>query len=410
MILVFIAGCPSKSKKKEVVNEKISEEVKIIDDVELAKNLFEKDKERINRELTKKEERYKSFFQTTLLLTKMIEKNPENCSLYAFRAYLAALGRSDKLLFPSLELLEKFNPQHWSTNLLIAYIYYQKWNDEKTMLYLNKTLDDYCSDKKNCSSSSDEVVRIISNVKERVKIDAEKRKNTLSKLELDNHPGCFFMELNQHENLDDEEVFWSGDCKNDLAEGNGILEYKISGSKYKVSMEKGYVDGDIEIEAKSGVKWKGKMKNGFRTGKWEYIKNGKVLSTVYYDHKDEGRANGKIVEIITKTTEEGERKKIKIEGEMRKGVPLRKGFSLPSDESGKEYSFTIYRHTQETGRDFKLFGGKIENTSKALEKAQSILSKELNVLNELSDEVLKKNSNCKIPGDLDSFLETMFLD
>ncbi len=367
MILVFVAGCPSKKKentfepkKNETSNfqEDFLQDFKSkFDDNPNYKDVFVsfdkamayylitqppeliKNKKEKNRNLKNKMGVFVG------LLSDIISEYPERCSLYNLRGYISAIaGTRDDFLFNNADMLENFDLSDWSAKILIAYSYFQKYDDNKALSYIDSALTSYCNEElgNDCSGSSKDLVfKVINDWKRSITKEQEEVLFDISKYKLDNHDNCYFMETNA-KNKEGESVSWSGKCKDGWAEGKGELVYEKSGNRIKVFMKKGFMSGKIKITFISGNYATGKAKNSIPVGRWKVFNKGdEVIQDVYRDEK--GRVNGEGFYIVYSD----DNLSVKFHGEYKNNFPVRGGklTCQYKGEAPKEKPYVVHRFT-----------------------------------------------------------------
>lgn len=381
-ILFLTCSCREEKRSLKEISSGKSPFFSFIKDDTVFQHLFKEDIKRESLVLNKSEKWNKLLIKFLLLSTDAISKKPDSCSFYALRAYIAALTRSDDMLFKSLDMIEKFNPRSWATNLLIAYIYYQKWEDDKAIKYLDKALNNYCKEGR-CVNSNAKIVVEINKLKKRIKANAEELKYDFSKTEVSNIANCYFMELNGGDEEKGRTINWSGKCNNGFAEGKGVMEFS-NDLKYEAFYEKGYLNGNAKITWANGSFAEGRFTNGVQSGEWCYYKNGKKFFAVEnFDSK--GRYHGKTAEWM--------KNNYIVEMVFKHGVPTR---DIKAFQNKKEVRFTVYRNTQKRGRDIKFFSKKDGRVRAALERFEAIMMKDMEKLRDVSEKDLKKNDECSI--------------
>ena len=329
MILVFIVGCPSKSKKKEVVNEKISEatikkyqllsdqfkkkevwadivvdtgveknikEVYAKMEAGLFKGLFKGNDSRAFMVGKNSSLENKDFEKLQNMIDNVLDSSPEDCSLYVLRAWLSAYYYQYENMFDNVSIIENFNPEDWSAKLLMAFSYFQRWEYEKAADYFEETLSSYCkaSSEEVCSDDSDDFLYgFINNIKSDMKEEYQYDPFSLSKESIPNHKNCYayigrFRSFFDKKRGNDERIkikSWKGECRNGLAEGKGSLMYE-NGTKANLVFKEGIANGPAEIIYDDGDTSRGLIKNGKHYGRWiTSDSNGKVVSDVSYDEK-----------------------------------------------------------------------------------------------------------------------------
>ena len=182
--------------------------------------------------------------------------------------------------------------------------YYQLGEDKEALRGFRKIQENYS--KKNLVSAfgnsyekeswfkelSPFLKKIPSTIKTLKRIEA--RKNTeisYGEIPVKGVKNCYFIDVEPDPTIS---VDWTGECKDGLISGKGILKYK-NGPVVKGFVKKGYLDGEAEILFSNGTTYKGGMKKNLFSGhgcmtypdKTKYcgefaknMKNGK--GTIYY--------------------------------------------------------------------------------------------------------------------------------
>jgi KaiC/GvpD/RAD55 family RecA-like ATPase len=417
MIVVFVAGCPSKKREEEpekhpVTAEKIDEALELLkkesalftmfeltffSDFLLHTHLLEDTPLRL-RMLNAKEDEA-PFLEKTLEMFnafathsfRFTAHKPEECSLYALRAFIMAMTMAygDGLLH-TVEMLEKFQPDEWSTMMLIAYVYFQEIEDEKALKYIDSAIKTYCEEEgreEKCSENSDDnIFKAMKNFRERIDGALKSTRYARKKKPLSNFEDCYYIETSKENYESDEKVNWSGECKDGWAEGEGELVFPETGTRYKTTIRNGYLNGITEIIYPDGKKMILTFEDGFWRGSSKIIKDEQVIAEIeYYDEK--GYRSGKGSFMLQKGDNN-----FKLEGVLKKGYLTRGGTATCFHGTDKETMspYLFYRYIKE--EDF-ISPPICSRTKAEQDKIEEVLSKVWKTESERIEKLLKEKKS-----------------
>ncbi len=361
IITVFLTGCDKKNKGTEK-EKHLNQLLKNIEEDTVKKKttflkLLKKQSPKdfylaiLSDQLNANNASIVKFSRFLIFLHSLIQKNPEKCFLYNFRAYIAYKAFDITTELHSAKIVKKFDSDDLSALILLAHSSFQQWEDEQAMKYLDAAEKKLCESVNDCKEEKKtKVLKSIYNLKEKIVKEKNLKKYIHRKTKIFNRKNCYFIDVKIQDARDfmGEDVLWSGNCENGWAEGKGELENKKRKIKMKVTMEKGKMSGPAEIvfglkSTASDVIAKGILANGEYRGEWKFFNtNGEIFRHVIYN--ENGRADGYGYDI-------NEEKRYAYEYEFDDGIPLRSTVVTCNYDSENRYELTpmIYRYINKEG-------------------------------------------------------------